>query len=162
MLSKTLRCLLILACAVLLPLYAQTSKPVPPGTANETVGTKPSTHHNMHPAHTAAKAKSKARLHDYAASLGALLADTQGKATLTADAWKKIGNEANALANKTYAAASASGDKTAKKAAADARGHVREMREAAMKGDADGAKTHAGMALPFVYTLIDWSTPAKS
>jgi len=27
-----------------------------------------------------------------------------------------------------------------------------------MKGDADGARTHAGLALPFVYQLIDWSS----
>ena len=42
--------------------------------------------------------------------------------------------------------------------AGDARAHVREMHKAAMKGDADGARTHAGLALPFVYQLIDWSS----
>jgi len=42
--------------------------------------------------------------------------------------------------------------------ATDARAHVREMHKAAMKGDAEGARAHAAMALPFVYQLIDWSS----
>jgi hypothetical protein len=29
------------------------------------------------------------------------------------------------------------------------------MHKAAMKGDADGAKSHAAMALPYVYQVID-------
>jgi len=175
MLSKFIRSLLILGGALILPLYAQTSKPAKPGTAIETMGTNPSTtttvtnttttvtsvkttthkHRVMKAAHTGGKA----RVYSDATRLGSLLDDTQGKAMLTPAAWKSIANEANALSNALVGATS--GNKTAHKAATDARTHVREMRTAALKGDADGAKTHAGLALPFVYTLIDWSTPAK-
>ena len=98
----------------------------------------------------------KAKVHDYSTRLASLLSDAQGKAMLTPATWKAIANEANALANKLYA--SASMNKKARGLAGDARAHVREMHKAAMKGDADGAKAHAGMALPFVYQLIDWST----
>ena len=98
----------------------------------------------------------KARVHDYSTRLASLLSDTQSKATLTPATWKAIANEANALANKLYAAASVNAK--ARGLARDARAHVRELHKAAMKGDADGAKAHAGMALPFVYQLIDWST----
>ena len=105
------------------------------------------------PVHHAAG--SKARVQEYSTRLAGLLADTQGKATLGPASWKAIANEANALANKLYAAASSNAK--ARKLAADARTHVREMHKAAMAGDAEGAKAHAGMALPFVYQLIDWS-----
>src|SRR5215212_3186732 len=98
----------------------------------------------------------KARVHDYSTRLAALLADTQGKATIGPAGWKAIANEANALANKLYAASSVNAK--ARGLARDARAHVREMHKAAMKGDADGARAHAAMALPFVYPLIDWST----
>lgn len=182
--SKTARCLLLLACAVLLPLYAQSNKPVPPGTATQTVGTNPATGHpapkadaaagegslldqtvrrgNVHPGHTAAKAKSKTRVAAAAAGEGSLLDDAQGKAMLSPAAWRIVASEAMTRANKLYAAASASGNATARKAAREARSHVREMRDAAMKGDADGAKAHAGMALPYVVQLLEWSEgPAK-
>jgi hypothetical protein len=99
----------------------------------------------------------KARVHDYSTRLASLLADTQGNATIGPAGWKAIANEANALANKLYAAAHVSAK--ARGLARDARAHVREMHKAAMKGDAAGAKAHAAMALPFVNQLIDWSTP---
>lgn len=158
MLSKSLRCLLVLLCALILPLYAQTSKPAPPGAANETMGTNPrATHHNLHPGHTKAHGTSKARLHEASNRLGALLTDTQGKATLTPAAWKTIAGEAMRLADREYGAAAATGNADAKKNAREARMHVRELHAAAMKGDADGAKSHAGLALPYVTKLIDWS-----
>jgi hypothetical protein len=97
----------------------------------------------------------KARVHDYSTRLASLLSDAQSKATLTPATWKAIANEANALANKLYASAAVNAK--ARGLARDARAHVREMHKAAMKGDAEGAKAHAGMALPFVYQLIDWS-----
>ena len=90
----------------------------------------------------------KARVHDYATRLASLLADTQGNATIGPAGWKAIGNEANALANKLYAASAVNAK--ARGLARDARAHVREMRSAANKGDAAGAKSHAAMALPFV------------
>jgi hypothetical protein len=101
-------------------------------------------------------AANKARAHDYSTRLASLLSDTQGSATITPAGWKAIANEANAMANKLYAATSSSA--AARKLARDARMHVREMHKAAMKGDAAGAKSHAAEALPFVYRLIDWST----
>jgi hypothetical protein len=98
----------------------------------------------------------KARVHDYSTRLASLLSDAQSKAMLSPASWKAIANEANALANKLYAASHVNAK--ARGLARDARTHVREMHKAAMKGDADGAKAHAGMALPFVYQLIDWSS----
>ena len=92
-----------------------------------------------------------------ATRLAALLADSQGTVAINAAAWKVVANEANALANKLVAGSG--GSPTARKAATVARTHVREMRTAAMAGDAAGAKGHAGMALPFVYQLIEWSAP---
>ena len=98
----------------------------------------------------------KGRVHDYSTRLASLLADTQGTATLSPASWKAIANEANALANKLYAATA--GSAKARGLARDARAHVREMHKAALKGDAVGAKAHAAMALPFVNQLIDWSS----
>jgi hypothetical protein len=98
----------------------------------------------------------KARVHGYATRLASLLSDVQSKASLTPVTWKAVANEANALANKLYASAAINAK--ARGLARDARVHVRELHKAAMKGDADGAKAHAGMALPFVYQLIDWSS----
>jgi|SRR5262245_34763771 len=98
----------------------------------------------------------KGKVHNYATRLASLLADTQGNATITAAGWKTIANEANALANKLYAASHVTAK--ARGLARDARTHVREMHKAAMKGDAAGAKAHAAMALPFVNQLIDWSS----
>ncbi len=96
-----------------------------------------------------------ARVHDYSTRLASLLSDAQSNASLSPATWKAVANEANALANKLYAASAVNAK--ARGLARDARAHVREMHKAAMKGDADGAKAHAGMALPFVYQLIDWS-----
>src|SRR5205807_5828329 len=98
----------------------------------------------------------KARVHGYSTRLASLLSDVQSKAMLTPATWKAVANEANALANKLYASAVINAK--ARGLASDARAHVREMHKAAMKGDADGARTHAGLALPFVYQLIDWSS----
>ncbi|MEK6372147.1 MAG: hypothetical protein AABO58_05575 [Acidobacteriota bacterium] len=97
-----------------------------------------------------------ARVYNYSTRLASLLADTQGNAMISPAGWKGIANEANALANKLYAATHV--NKTARGLARDARAHVREMHKAAMKGDAAGAKAHAAMAMPFVHRLIDWSS----
>lgn len=79
--------------------------------------------------------------------LQAILLDSQNqKVTISADAWKVTANEANALANRIAASSK-------KKAARDLQTHIREMRNAALKGDADGARSHAGMALPFANQL---------
>lgn len=102
----------------------------------------------------------KAKVYDYSTRLSSLLADTQGNAMIGPAGWKAIANEANALANKLYAATHV--NKTARGLARDARAHVREMHKAAMKGDAAGAKAHAAMALPFVHKLVDWSSPTRS
>lgn len=94
------------------------------------------------------------RVHHDATRLAALLSDAQHNVDVSAATWKVIGNEANTLANRIYAGASG---KTAKAAAKDLRKHVREFREAALKGDAAGARQHASEAQPFVYQIIDWS-----
>ena len=99
----------------------------------------------------------KMRVYDDSTRLASLLQDAQSKASLSPATWKAIGNEANALANRIYA--NARGD--ARPIARDAREHVRELHHAAVAGDAAGAQSHAGMALPFVYKLIDWSSPPK-
>lgn len=106
---------------------------------------------------TAMPLLAKPAAHDYATRLASLLADTQGKAMMSAASWKAIANEANSLANKLYASTSGKNRTAAK----EARTHVREMHKAAMKGDADGAKAHAGMALPYVYQIIDATAPPK-
>lgn len=182
MLSKTLSSLLILACALVLPLIAQTPAPAP--AANQTMGTNPAagttttttkktTKTEKHETKTEEKHETKAEekaehktathhhhkassgghAYDYSTRLASLLADTQDKAMLSADAWKKVANEANGLSNKLYASTSGKNRTVAK----DVRTHVREMHAAAMKGDADGAKSHAAMALPYVYQIIDAS-----
>lgn len=183
MLSKTLISLLILACALVLPIVAQTPAPA----ANQTMGTNPaapkstttvtkkttktekyeSKTEEKHETKSEEKAEHKKPVHhrktsgghayDYATRLASLLADTQGKATMSAASWKVIANEANALANKLYASTSGKNRTAAK----EARTHVREMHAAAMKGDADGAKSHAGMALPYVYKIIEATAPKK-
>lgn len=98
-----------------------------------------------------------ASLHDDATRLASLLADTQDKATLSAATWKAVANEATTYAGRLnlHRTPKTSDDVKA------ARKHVLEMHDAAMKGDADGAKAHAGMALPYVYKVIDATAPKK-
>jgi hypothetical protein len=128
--------MLVLLCA--LPLCAQTT----------TTTTKATTIKAITKTRTTNRAGS--RLHDDAARLAALLSDVQSKAALTPVAWKTVANEANALANRIYARARGE-ERTA---AREARTHIRELRDAALKGDAAAAQSHAGMALPSVYKLI--------
>jgi len=99
--------------------------------------------------------KRTTRVWNDATRLAALLNDAQTNANLSANTWKVIANEANALANRIYG--NTAGNSQARSAAKDLRMHVREMRAAALAGDAAGAKSHASQALPFAYTLIDWS-----
>ena len=170
--SRIARCLMIAGVAAALPLLAQTP-------ANETMGINPAaknptsttgtqtsmitsttTHTRSmahHRIHTTSGSSSNQAVWTDATRLAALLSDSQGKVAINAAAWKVVANEANTLANRLVARSGSNA--TARKAASAARMHVREMRTAAMAGDADGAKTHAGMALPFVYQLIDWSAP---
>jgi len=103
---------------------------------------------------SAAPAHKHTKVYNDATRLAALLSDVQHTANFEAATWKVVANEANTLANRVYAGASG---KTAKAAAKDLRTHVRQMREAAMNGDAAGARTHASEAQPFVYQIIDWS-----
>jgi ribosomal protein S20 len=152
MLKTTLLSLLILACVLVLPTVAQTP---PAPAANQTMGTNPAATKTVH--RKTLHAAHHGGAFDDATRLAALLADTQGKATLSPAAWKSIANEANARANKLYAATSGKNRTAAK----EARTHVREMHKAAMKGDADGAKSHAAMALPYVYQIIDATAPKK-
>jgi hypothetical protein len=103
----------------------------------------------------AQSATKKARVAADVARLASLLNDVQTTATVQAKEWKTIGNEANVLTNRIYA--NTAGSPEARAAARDLRLHVREMKNAAMKGDAAGARDHAKQALPAAWKLIDWS-----
>jgi len=92
-----------------------------------------------------------------ATRLAALLRDVQTNINYSDAVWKAVANESTSLANRIYAGTM--GNSAARSAAKDLRSHVREMRDAAMKGDAAGARSHAGLALPFDYTIIDWAYP---
>jgi len=96
-----------------------------------------------------------ASLYSDATRLAGLLADTQDKATISAAAWKSIANEATTYTGRMYLHRT---PKTSDDVKA-ARRHVLEMLDAAEKGDADGAKSHAGLALPYVYKVIDATAP---
>ncbi|HSP35000.1 MAG TPA: hypothetical protein VLU46_11840 [Thermoanaerobaculia bacterium] len=103
---------------------------------------------------------SKTGVYNDATRLAALLQDAQATSNVDASVWKVVANEANSLANRLYGATG--GNSTARKAATSARTHVRQFRDAAMSGDAAGARTHASEAMQYVTQLIDWSMPAKS
>lgn len=76
--------------------------------------------------------------------LQAILLDAQDdKVTISSDAWRVSGNEAVTLANRIKGGA----------AAASLRTHVKQMRDAALKGDATGARDHASQALSFANQL---------
>ena len=96
------------------------------------------------------------RVYNDATRLAALLHDAQSNINYGEATWRAIANEANSLANRIYAGTV--GNRTAHGVAKDIRGHVREMREAALKGDAAGARSHAAQALPFDYKIIDWAS----
>ena len=98
-----------------------------------------------------------ASLHDNAERLAGLLADTQDKASISPAAWKTIANEATTYTGRMYLQRTPKTSDDVK----NARKHVLEMHDAAMKGDAEGARAHAGMALPFVYKVIDATKPKK-
>lgn len=121
---------------------------------------KKMTKHPHMKAHTAASSTTKDRVYNDATRLAALLQDAQTTDSVDSNVWKVVANEANSLANKLYG--STSGSSAARKDATDARTHVRAFRDAALSGDAAGARTHASEAMPYVTKLIDWSMPAKS
>jgi hypothetical protein len=102
-------------------------------------------------------AANNAVLYDNANRLASLLADTQDKASIGADSWKKIANEALTYTGRLYLNRTPKTDTDVK----EARKHCLEMNHAAMKGDVDGAKSHAAMALPYVYKIIDATAPKK-
>jgi len=97
-----------------------------------------------------AKSKKNSAVSGDAGRLAAILADAQNtKVNFSGDAWRVTANEANALANRIYARSGGRAE------ARDLRTHVRQMHDAALKGDADGARSHAGMAAPFAYKLAE-------
>ena len=168
------RWLFAVGCIGALPLYAQTTATTTSSTTStksetthvthkakteakearseEKTETKAEEHHEMKGGHHAMHAAASGHLASDAARLAAILDDSQSKAMISGAAWKVSANEANGLANRVYASARTAGEK---KAAHEARTHIREMQAAALKGDADGAKSHAAKALPFVYQVID-------
>ncbi len=148
MTRKIFRCFLMMCCVGAAPLLAQTTT-----TTTTTTKTKVSTKSK------ATSASTKMRVYNDATSLAALLDDAQTTATVSADMWKTIGNEANSLANRIYGATS--GNSTARAAAKELRTHVQAFQKAALAGDAATAKEHAGEAMEFVSKLTEWAMPAK-
>ena len=106
------------------------------------------------PVFASVQSKSKERVWTDATRLAALLSDSQKNVNFDANTWRVVGNEANMLANHIYASA---GTKASRALATDLRMHVRKFHDAALSGDAAGARTHASEALPFAYQLIEWS-----
>ncbi len=143
--------LAICTAALALPLFAQTTTTTSTTTTTTTKTTR---------AHHAMSSSSKTRVYADATRLASLLQDAQTTDNVDSAVWKVVANEANSLANRIYG--STSGSATARKAATEARTHVRAFRDAALAGDAAGARTHAGEAMQYVTQLIDWSSPAKS
>jgi hypothetical protein len=143
--------------------FAQATTTMTGGTMTTTTTTTKTTTTKAHAArHTATKRKmTRTRTYSDVTRLAANLQEvTQSTVVFSAATWKTVANESNALANRIYAGAAASHDKAAITAAKNLRMHIREMHKAALAGDAAGAKTHAGEALPFAYTIVDWSKPA--
>ena len=134
--------LLVIGCLSVAPLFAQT-------VTKTTTTTKTKTKK------TTVSASMKTRVNNDASRLAGLLRDAQTTVSVDASVWKTVANEANSLANRLYG--DTSGNATARAAATKARTHVREFREAAMAGDAAGARDHANQAMEFVTQLIDWS-----
>ena len=86
--------------------------------------------------------------------LQAILVDIGNDAEFSAATWRVVGNEANALANRIYGN-TGSWRTESRQAARDLRHHVRELRTAALAGNAVEARRHAAEALPFANTLAD-------
>jgi hypothetical protein len=103
-----------------------------------------------------ALASRKADVYARSTKLAAILQDAQTSAAITDPAWKSVANEAHHLSNMIM---SDLGPGHEHDIASAVRKHVREMRAAAAKGDAAGAKTHAGEALAELTKLIEWSAP---
>jgi len=135
-----MKTLFVVICLAAVPLFAQEST-VPAGHTAAAKG--------MH------VAGNKGHVHDDTARLAGILLDVQSKATISEASWKILANESVALANRI--AIRSAGYKSARGIARDLRGHVHQMRDAALKGDAAGAQAHASQALPFAYQLIEWS-----
>jgi hypothetical protein len=76
--------------------------------------------------------------------LQAILLDAQNdKVTISSGVWRISSNEAVALANRIKGGSAAQSLRT----------HVRQMRDAALKGDVAGARSHAAQALPYANQL---------
>lgn len=106
------------------------------------------------------KSSSTMRLWNDATRLQALLADASHTANFGPGVWRTVGSEAMVLSNRIYANSGSS--PAARKLAREARSHVREMRAAAMNGDASEARSHAALAVPLVNQLVDWSADKMS
>ncbi|HEX9162543.1 MAG TPA: hypothetical protein VF980_12625 [Thermoanaerobaculia bacterium] len=151
--AKTVSSVLVIGCFCVAPLFAQTS------TTTTTTTTKTTTTKKAHTRRGMSSGSAKTRVYNDATRLAALLRDAQTTVTVNGDVWKTVGNEANSLANRLYG--NTSGNSTARTAARELRTHVRGFRDAAMGGDAAGARDHASQAMQYVTQLIDWSTPAS-
>ena|ERR1700682_6005420 len=140
------------------PLTAQTSTATTTTTTTmTTAATRPSTRIATRTGGGAAKA----RAYNAATRLASLLQDMQSRASLSPASWKALANEAGALADRVAANAGGNAPLPVRNAAREARTHVRQLRDAVRNGDASGAQSHAGQALPSVYQVIDWAATAS-
>lgn len=105
-------------------------------------------------AQTATLSPQTQRVFDDVTRLQALLADAGSQIQFSEATWRTVANEANMLANRIYGRTSTWRTES-RDAAKNLRMHVREMRAAALKGDAAGARTHAAEALPFANTIAN-------
>lgn len=106
------------------------------------------------PAAASAQQTRKQRVCDDSRRIASLLLDAQTNVNVSPNVWRVVGNEANTLANRIYGRTAGSAD--ARRLARDLRTHVREMRKAALGGDAAGARRHAREAMPFATQLVTW------
>jgi uncharacterized protein YukE len=89
----------------------------------------------------------QAKVADDAARLGAILSDLESHSGLDAAAWRTSSHEAYGVAVRIFTAAGT-------KAARELRAHLRQMRDAADKGDLDAARTQLEQAKPFLDEVL--------
>ena len=89
----------------------------------------------------------QSKLYEDATRLGAILSDLESHSGVDAAAWKVSSHEAYSLALRIFTTAGT-------KAARELRAHVRQMRDAADKGDLDGARKHLSEAKPFLDEVL--------
>ena len=105
-----------------------------------------------------ARMRAESRAYNDATRLAAILHDVRSsRANVSPQAWRVTANEANVLADRLYNETRGKSHMQAR----DARVHVRQFRQAAMRGDGVGAQSHANQALPFVWAVVEAYAPPR-